>query len=88
MATKKTATVKKITDPEIKELKKDYDELKKIIGKLQGDLKSVGSTKISQVQETGQEKIDYVLDQAKANPRKALAYAFGAGLVSALLLRR
>lgn len=83
-----TSNVKKITDPEIKELKKDYEQMKKLVAKLQEDLKAAGSKKISKVQENGLERLEKIEERVKENPRAALGYAFGAGFLASILLRR
>ena len=87
MATSKT-NVKTINDPEIKELQKDYAELKTVISKIQDDLKAVGNKKVADLQESGQEQLENLEGKISRNPRAAVAYAFGAGFLASLILRR
>lgn len=80
--------ITKIEDKEIKELKKDYAELKDLISKIQADVKVAGTKKISDLRESGQETAHHLEERIRANPGKSVLYALGAGFLASMLLRR
>lgn len=73
-------------------LRRDYEDLKKAVGKLQTDAQRAGTRRLHNLQDTLVNAKDEQLakweDHVKEEPVKSLAIAFGAGILASFLLRR
>ena len=87
MSTKKD-DVTNMNSAEVEALKKDYEELKVLMAKIQDDLKATGNKKINDIQDTGREQVENLENKVRENPFTALACAFGVGVLASSLMSR